>query len=123
MELDDIKKFREQLGWSQRELAERAGITQSHLAKIEIGKVNPRYSTVKLVMEALDKGVDDRCTRYMTTQIIWIGEDEPAKRARALMFEKGISQLPVFEHGKMTPSTLVGFDHREGPDRSQRRDR
>lgn len=38
---------------TQKELAVRAGVTQSHVAAIEKGKINPRLSTIKRLFAAM----------------------------------------------------------------------
>jgi len=43
---------RKQCGWSQEQLGKRAGVPQSHVAKIEGGS-DPRFSTVQRIMGAL----------------------------------------------------------------------
>ncbi|TML42262.1 MAG: helix-turn-helix transcriptional regulator [Actinobacteria bacterium] len=41
---------REQAGLSQRELAERAGVTQSEIARIESGKREPSIPTIQRIL-------------------------------------------------------------------------
>jgi ribosome-binding protein aMBF1 (putative translation factor) len=48
-----IAKRREELALSQSALAHLAGITQPDLSRLEQGKLNPTYSTIKRVMSAL----------------------------------------------------------------------
>lgn len=48
-----IAKRREELSLSQTALAQLAGITQPDLSRLEQGKLNPTYSTIKRVMSAL----------------------------------------------------------------------
>ena len=49
-----IAKLRLQNGWSQAELARRAGTSQPYIARLELGKVDPQVSTVKKLAKALD---------------------------------------------------------------------
>lgn len=53
-----IRKLRLSRGMEQNELAERIGITQSHLSKIETGKANPSLKKLRKIAEAL--GVDEK---------------------------------------------------------------
>jgi len=39
-----LKKAREKAGLRQRELAEKVGVPQSHISKIETGKISPTIS-------------------------------------------------------------------------------
>lgn len=48
-----IQVLRSFLRMTQRELAKRAKITQPHLAEIESGKRDPRWSTLKRIFAAL----------------------------------------------------------------------
>lgn len=48
-----IKQYRERRGWTQAELAERAGLPQSSIASYELGKSEPRVSAVLMIAEAL----------------------------------------------------------------------
>ena len=41
------------LGWSQRELAQRCGLTQSAVARVESGTTTPRVDTLVRMLEAL----------------------------------------------------------------------
>lgn len=50
---ENIRKLREQRGMTQEELAELAGISQSHLSKIEAGSRNIGMKTYTRILEAL----------------------------------------------------------------------
>ena len=69
MELSDIKKLRIKIGMSQTELASKAKVSQAHIAKIENGKVDPRYSTVDRIFRCLKEEQKDHCSKYMTGRI------------------------------------------------------
>lgn len=49
-----LKQAREKRGWSQREMASRLGLTQTHISAIESGKVVPRYDTLLELVRTLD---------------------------------------------------------------------
>ena len=55
IDLSEIRKLRLGMHLTQKALAESAGITQAHIAKIESGKVDPRYSTVRKIYSCLNK--------------------------------------------------------------------
>ena len=57
--LSDIKRIRKRLDMTQHELAKRAGISQSLIAKIEAGKIDPTYTKACMIFETL-KGISDQ---------------------------------------------------------------
>lgn len=49
-----LKQAREDKGWTQQQLAERSGIEQQVISKIELGKTDdPQNSTAKALEQAL----------------------------------------------------------------------
>ena len=50
----NIRERREQLGISQKELAEKAGISQSFLCDIEQGRCKPSIDTAVKLVQVLD---------------------------------------------------------------------
>jgi predicted transcriptional regulator len=52
-----LRKMRLHADLSQRELAERIGSTQSAVARMEKGEVEPKLSTLKKLAEALRRDV------------------------------------------------------------------
>ena len=53
-----VKERRLDLNLSQSELAERIGIDQSDLSKVEKGRANPTYKMMKRITKALDCKLD-----------------------------------------------------------------
>ena len=99
--LDDIPKRRKALGLTQSRLAELAGVSQSIIAKIESGTVDPSYSIVKRLIEALEKQSVEisrpRVSEIMSKPVIGIARTQLVRDAVDLMRRRGYSQLPVFE--------------------------
>lgn len=54
-----IKVWREYREWTEKALAEAAGIDEAHLAQIETGEIDPSAKTVKRIAEALKVDMDD----------------------------------------------------------------
>ena len=50
-----LKEAREKRGWTQRDLASRIGLTQTHISGIESGKIVPRYDTLLELVRILDR--------------------------------------------------------------------
>ena len=49
-----LKDDRKKRGWSQREMASRLGLTQTHISGIESGKIVPRYDTLLELVRILE---------------------------------------------------------------------
>jgi predicted transcriptional regulator len=106
-EIQRIGKMRKQLGLTQKELAALAGVSQSLIAKIESGKIDPAYSKVMAITAALEAEQNKgkrTAEQIMTSGILSVAPSEPLEKAIKLMREKDISQLPVFEAGKCVGS-------------------
>src|SRR3990167_7882340 len=100
MELQNIKKMRMALGLTQHQFAKQAGVSQSLVAKIEAGRVDPTYSKVKQIEEALhllSSKKEVPLEEIMTKKIITLKPSEKAAEAVKLMNSKNISQIPVVE--------------------------
>ena len=54
----EVRRLREERGLSQRELAERMGTSQSVIARLEAGGVEPTIATLDRVAAALDVELD-----------------------------------------------------------------
>jgi len=94
-----LKKMRKEIGMTQEQLAELAGISQAHVAKIENEKVNPRLSTVNKIMTVLKSNSTLKCDEYLTKKVIHVKPKDSVNQAAKLMRTNDISQLPVIEKG------------------------
>ena len=56
---EKIARLRRERNWTQRELADKAGITQNQVSRIEKGKSRPRASTLETFAEALGVSIED----------------------------------------------------------------
>ena len=52
-----LRQLRHKRGYTQEDLAYRAGLTVAALARIERGQANPTWTTVRRIADALDMGV------------------------------------------------------------------
>jgi len=54
----EIKKARAEKGWQQQDLQAATGLSQTYLSKIELDKVDPRFSIVQRIARALGRSLD-----------------------------------------------------------------
>lgn len=111
---EDVRRMRIMAGLTQKELAERAGVSQSLIARIEAGTVDPRLSTLRKILKALTPSIGDlKAEQVMHKPVIWVDVDEPVKNVVELMEKYGISQVPVLEKGNVVgtihESTLLRY--------------
>jgi len=97
--LTEIGKQREKLKLTQTQLAEKAGVSQSLIARLEAGTVDPRYSKVAKVFRALDelKGKEVEAKDIMTKNVVGLQAENTIEEAASIMKEHGVSQMPVYE--------------------------
>lgn len=111
-DVERIGGMRRQLGLTQKQLATLAGVSQSLIAKIESGKIDPAYSKVMQIIGALEaernKG-KKTVAEIMSRHISAVCPKDRLQKAISLMKEKDISQLPVFSEGKCVGSLSDGM--------------
>ncbi|HVH16431.1 MAG TPA: CBS domain-containing protein [Candidatus Angelobacter sp.] len=107
-QLDEIQKKRKALGLTQSKLAQLAGVSQSIIAKIESGTVDPSYSIAKRLVEALEKESIQvsrpRVSEIMSRPVISVSKTQLVRDAVDMMRKRGYSQLPVFDGNRCVGS-------------------
>src|SRR5438132_3453444 len=107
--LDEVSRRRKEAGLTQSKLAGIAGVSQSIIAKIESGSVDPSYSIVRKLFSALDSlktesaSGEDRVRRageLMSRGVVWVGKNQLVRDAVTVMRRRGYSQLPVLDGGR-----------------------
>lgn len=99
-ELSHLKRIRKQLGLTQTEFAREANVSQSLIAKVESGNIDPTYSKVKQVFDALDRlgrKKELSAREIMQTGIITAKPQDMIVDVVKLMGNNAISQVPVLE--------------------------
>ncbi len=115
-DLCEIKRMRKGFGLTQIELSKLAGVSQSLIAKIESGRIDPTYTKTKRIFEVLDslkKEKEVKASEIMVKRIIGINKDDKVKAAIEKMKKYEISQMPVFDGkriaGLVTEATILNM--------------
>ena len=105
---EDLRERRTELGLTQSELADRADVSQPLIARIEGGDVDPRLSTLRRIVNALQEAEGGllRARDLMHSPVISVEPDASVRETTKLMDEKSYSQVPVVRDG--TPLGLIG---------------
>ena len=106
---EDLRERRNELGLTQSDLAEQADVSQPLIARIEGGDVDPRLSTLRRIVNALEEAEGGllRAADLMHSPVISVEPDESVGETATLMDEKSYSQVPVVRDG--TPQGLIGM--------------
>lgn len=99
----NLRRIRVENDLTQNELAEKAGVSQAHIAKIENEKVDPRVSTVKKILSVLRES-GRKCKEMMTEEVVTANPEEKISEVVRKMKKYKISQLPVMEEDKVVGS-------------------
>ena len=97
----DLRQRRTELGLTQSELAERAGVSQPLIARIEGGDVDPRLSTLRGIVTALDEAEGDviRAEDLMHEEVVSVSPEDTVSEAATRMESEAYSQLAVIQDG------------------------
>lgn len=117
--IEELRKMRKNLGISQKELAKVSGVSQSYVARLEKGSINPTYDKVRKIYEYLNKSgqkansIDIDCQHIMTPDVVTCFPTDSIISALNSMREKGFSQLPVVTPEKKVVGTITESDINE----------
>jgi len=113
--LEEVAKKRRMLDLTQKQLAKLAGVSQSLIAKLESGKIDPSYTKVKAIFDVLERleiKTEVHAGEVLHEEVVDVQKSEPVSKAVRLMTDHGYSQLPVFdgEHavGSISEKTILG---------------
>ncbi len=102
--LEEIGRMRKKHNLNQKELAEMAGVSQSLIAKIEAGKIEPSFSNAKKIFSALEElreKAELKAKELMNRKVSFAETGDKVKEIIQIMKKKGISQIPVMALGKV----------------------
>ncbi|MEM3020177.1 MAG: CBS domain-containing protein [Candidatus Micrarchaeaceae archaeon] len=109
-ELESIKQRRRALGLSQYSLANKAGISQSMLAKIENKRAEPSFRIAKEILETLEElenASSKKAVDVMNRNVISLQETDTVEKAIGLAKKYAVSQFPVVRDGLLVKSISV----------------
>ena len=121
--LSEIKVLRRKYHLTQKELADRAGVSQSLLAKIESGKVEPTFSKAQQLfasLEALRGQEETKAEQIMNKKVVVGKVSDVLQKIIGIMKMKGISQVPIVSKGKicgLVTETTILNQMTEHPDK------
>lgn len=97
---DEILRKRKLLGLTQKQLSKLAGVSQSLIAKLESGKIDPSYIKVKAIFDTLrmlEVKKEAQAREILNDNVVGIQKKASISDAVQLMMDYGYSQLPVFD--------------------------
>ncbi len=117
--IEEIGKMRKNLGISQKELARTCGVSQSYIARMEKGSINPTYDKIRKIYDYLSvfskkaESFDLIASKIMSKSVITCHFNDPIISALNTMREKGYSQLPVVNGENKIMGTITEADVNE----------
>ncbi len=103
-EVTEIKNWRKRLNITQTDLANLSGVSQSMIAKIESGLLDPTYTKAKMIFETLEhleKKEEKKVKEIMQKKVIGVDPTDTLKRVIEVMRKNSISQMPVIEEDNL----------------------
>ena len=101
-----LKKLRVKARLTQKKLAELVDVSQAHVSKIELEKVDPRLSTVNKILEVLTEGKKRKCKDVMSNGVLSAKPNESILEVSEIMVKNAISQMPVL-NGNSVVGTIT----------------
>ncbi len=101
-----LKKLRRKARLTQKKLAELAGVSQAHIAKIELGKVDPRLSTINKILEVLTEGKKRKCKDVMVERVLFAKPNDSILKVSEVMMRHAISQMPVLSGSRVVGTIM-----------------
>jgi predicted transcriptional regulator len=115
-DIGEIKNWRKRLGITQNDLANISGVSQSMIAKIEAGLLDPTYTKAKSIFEALErleKKEEKKISEIMQKKVIAVKSNDTLKKVIEIMRKNNISQMPVIEEknlvGIISETTILDY--------------
>ncbi|MCL5730630.1 MAG: CBS domain-containing protein [Candidatus Thermoplasmatota archaeon] len=105
--------MRKNLGVSQKDLARSVGVSQSYIARLEKGEINPAYDKIRKIYAYLERkgqnaeSMDIKAERLMSSPVVWAMPNDSVLTCLSTMRKSGFSQLPVGGRGNSNMGTVT----------------
>ncbi|MFX0107693.1 MAG: CBS domain-containing protein [Candidatus Hodarchaeota archaeon] len=106
---EELKKMREDAGFTQSEIAIEVGVSQSYIARLERGTLDPKLSVVNKIVEVINQRRTTLCSEVMTVDPLTVDARDLVTIAIGIMRDNDYSQLPVVR-GTRTVGLLTERD-------------
>ncbi|MBN2228222.1 MAG: CBS domain-containing protein [Candidatus Thorarchaeota archaeon] len=98
---ESLQNLRRETGMTQTELALEVGVSQSYIARLERGSLDPKLSIVNKIIGVLTSRRKKTCADIMTQDPKTIDARDPASQAVKMMHRYKYSQIPVLRGTQM----------------------
>jgi predicted transcriptional regulator len=101
----DIKNLRKRIGMTQKALADLTGLSQSYIARLEQGSLNPTYENIKKIFTLLDneiikkEGTTVKAKDIMSRNVISVKSSDRLEKVMKIFLKHGFSQMPIIDKG------------------------
>lgn len=119
-DITQLRKIRKQLDMTQHKFAKEIGVSQSMVAKIESGRLDPTYSYVKKIEDKimhLTHQDEKEAKEIMHAKVFFTSKNNIVKEVIEIMNKHNISQVPVVERGNVvglvSESSILSGDIKE----------
>lgn len=109
-----LHKARITLGITQKKLAEESGVSQSLIAKIESGILDPTFARMKKIDIAISRlsiTSEKTALQIMNKKVIFLEKNSTLLETIKVMIKHSISQIPIIENnmilGLVTESAIL----------------
>lgn len=112
-DIKTLKQLRLQAQLTQWQLAKKSNTTQSTIAKIEAGKLEPSLKLAKRILNVLNVVPEGKikAKEVMASEVLTFLPSLSIKEAIDIMFDKGFSQVPVIKDhliiGAVSESSII----------------
>ena len=101
MSIESLQNLRREVKMTQAEVAIEVGVSQSYIARLERGSLDPKLSIVNKIIEVLTSRQSKTCYDIMTINPLTIEARDPASVAVGMMQKHNYSQIPVLRGTQM----------------------